>query len=92
MQITQRYTQGMNELYNERLKINPRINGRLVIVFYVQSSGLITQTPVIESSSLGDTILEKQCVEYMKTWDYGKCPSRKKTVQIVYPFDFHNNR
>lgn len=79
----------MNALYNERLKTNPDVKGRIVVVFYVQASGLITQPPIIESSSLGDTVLENQFIGYIKTWDYGACDSRKKTMQIIYPFDFN---
>jgi hypothetical protein len=88
-QITQKYSAGMNALYNERLKTNPDVKGRIVVVFYVQASGLITQPPIIESSSLGDTVLENQFIGYIKTWDYGACDSRKKTMQIIYPFDFN---
>ena len=89
VRVTQTYLPGMNVIYNERLKTNPTLKGRLVVVFYVQASGLITQPPVIESSSLGDTVFEKQCVEYLRTWNYGHCGSRKKTMQIIYPFDFN---
>jgi hypothetical protein len=88
-QVTLAYKPGMDALYNARLKTNPDIKGRLVAIFYVQASGKITQQPFIESSSLGDTVLEKQFLDYIKTWDYGKCGSRKKTMQIMYPFDFN---
>ena len=79
----------MTRLYNERLEINPDVKGRMVVIFYVQSSGLVTQPPVIESSSLNDTVFERRIIEYIKTWDYGKCESRKKTMQIMYPLDFN---
>ena len=90
MQVTQKYFAGMNAIYNERLKINPDVKGRIVVVFYVQASGLITQQPLIESSSLRDTILENRLIEFIKTWNYGKCGCRNKTMQIVYPFDFNS--
>ena len=89
LQITRKHIAGMNAIYNKRLAINPDVKGRLVVVFYVQASGLITQQPLIESSSLGDTVLENQFIENIKTWNYGKCDCRKKTMQIIYPFDFN---
>jgi hypothetical protein len=90
-ETTLRYLPQLNRLYNERLEINPDVKGRMVVIFYVQSSGLVTQPPVIESSSLNDTVFEKQVIKYIKTWNYGKCECRKKTMQIMYPLDFNTD-
>ena len=63
----------IQDCYQNMLKLNPTIKGKIKVRIFVTSSGSVSEVQVI-SSSLANSILETMIVKSISQWDdFGAC-------------------
>lgn len=72
--------------YDDGLKINPELEGRVVVDFEIGSDGTV-QKAKVGSSTLNNKIVENCLIEKIKTFKF-HTPPKKTIVEIKFPFDF----
>ena len=71
--------------YNRELKRNPSLQGRIVIMFKIQSDGNISECRVVESS-MGNASVEKCLTRSIKRWRFPEILEGE--TEVTYPFVF----
>lgn len=74
-------------VYHRRLRVNPRLNGRVVIEF-TMSSGLMVDDVVVAENTTGDEAFGKEVGAALLTFDWPRMPIVGGTVRFSYPFVF----
>jgi len=74
-------------IYQTRLRINPRLSGKIVVEFSINGFGEVISTKVLEST-VNDSELEKAVVNQVKGWKFGQIDNRSDVTTITYPFEF----
>lgn len=72
-------------LYNRQLRINPSLQGKVVLKLTIAPSGRVTMCKVV-SSSLHAPALERQIAERVRLFNFGA--KKVEAVTITYPIDF----
>jgi TonB family protein len=73
--------------YNRRLRDESGLKGKITIKFAIDEFGKVIYSGMLEST-MGDTELETEVVQIVKSWQF--CPIRNKgdVCEVVYPFVF----
>jgi hypothetical protein len=74
-------------VYLRRLRVNPRLNGRVVIEFMV-SSGLVVDDVAVAQNTTGDGAFGKEIGAALLAFDWPRMPIVGGTVRFSYPFVF----
>ncbi|MBZ0253179.1 MAG: TonB family protein [Candidatus Methylomirabilis sp.] len=77
---------GLRYLYNQELRADPSLQGKLTVTFEILPDGRVTNARM-QSSSLGSQKLNRDLMGRIGTW---KFPSIEEnvTVEVTYPFLF----
>jgi TonB family protein len=76
---------GIEYIYKKHVKIDPTLEGRLVVRFAVAASGRVTACSVV-SSTLGNAAVDQEVCDHIMTWHFP--PIDAGDVTVVYPFVF----
>jgi len=82
--IVNSYSQ-MNSCYEQGLKKNPKLTGRMVIKWVIGERGKVIEARVMSSTL--DTAFSRCCVENAKTWIFPK-PKPHRKAEVTQHFDF----
>lgn len=72
-------------LYNRELRVNPSLQGKVVLKLTIAPSGRVTMCKVV-SSSLHSPELERKIAQRVKLFNFGA--KKVDAVTITYPIDF----
>ncbi len=78
---------GLRYLYNNELKTNPSLHGKVTVMFEIAPEGKVIQTVVI-SSSLESKALEGAILENIQKWKFSQTDQENGNVKVTYPFVF----
>jgi TonB family protein len=73
--------------YNRRLRDEPGIKGKITIKFEINEFGHVTYSQMLETT-IHDTVLEKEVVKIVKSWQFCRINIPSDLVMVVYPFVF----
>jgi TonB family protein len=83
-----KYASGLRLAYNQRLRENPNLKGRLVVRISINEFGKVTSVQVVEST-VYDSEFESTVVSYVKRWEFGKINAPGDVSTVTYPFNFN---
>jgi TonB family protein len=84
--IVSRETQRLKRVYEDWLKKDPALNGRLTIKFTILPSGSVSSVS-IESSTTNNSEFDETIIRYIKRWQFPAVPDAGP-VEVIYPFIF----
>lgn len=84
--IVRAHIGSIRECYNEGLRDNPQLAGKVVISFVVGSEGKVTQSTVSEDTELEDEKTALCMADAVHDWVFPR-PKDGKSVSITYPFN-----
>jgi len=76
--------------YNQRLKDNPGMQGRITIKWAIDEFGNVIFCKLI-GSTIGDEGFEQTVVDKIKRWAFGKIDIPGDVTEVEYPFVFTPN-
>jgi hypothetical protein len=71
--------------YEEQLKLNPKLQGKVVVLFSIQPTGHVGEIGV-EENTLGNEAVGSCICAVIGSWEFPFRPSEE--VQVAYPFIF----
>lgn len=84
--IVSRESQRLKRLYEEWLKRDPSLSGRLTIKFVILPSGSVASVSVVKSTT-NNTDFDEMVLRYIKRWQFPSVEGAGP-VEVVYPFVF----
>jgi len=84
--VVSRESRRLKRLYEEWLKRDPSLNGRLTVKFVILPSGAVSNISVVKSTT-GNTDFDGMVVRYIKRWQFPAVEG-SGPVEVVYPFVF----
>ena len=84
--VVSRQSSRLKRLYEEWLKRDPSLSGRLTVKFVILSSGAVANVEVVKSST-GNGDFDAMVVRYIKRWKFSEVAGAGP-VEVVYPFVF----
>ena len=76
--------------YADELKKDPKLKGKLMIVWDVNDKGEVTKAEVSKAkSTLNNAAVETCLIQKLKSWKFPAAPTGE-TAEITYPFVFKN--
>lgn len=87
MRVVMQNLSALRYAYNKRLREKPGLTGRITCKFAIDEFGKVLFCK-IESSSMNDTVLEKEIVNKIRRWAFEKIDKPGDVTEVVYPFVF----
>ena len=84
--VVSRESRRLKRLYEEWLKRDPALSGKLTIKFIILPSGGVANVGVVKSST-GNSDFDAMVVRYIKRWNFSAVDGAGP-VEVVYPFVF----
>lgn len=84
--VVSRQSRRLKRLYEEWLKRDPSLNGRLTIRFVILPSGSVANISIVKTST-NNTDFDAMVVRYIARWRFPEV-SGAGPVEVVYPFVF----
>jgi TonB family protein len=81
------YLGGLRYLYNQELRKDPTLNGKVTVTFEIAPSGSVTDTLLV-SSSIGSKSLVEAILLSIRTWKFPGVSEEYGNVRVTYPFAF----
>lgn len=82
---------GVKDLYKERAKEKRTISGKLRVNFTIDESGSVISVDIL-SNTLKDSVLTRQEIDYIKTWEFGRAETPGDITTVEYLMTFKNKR
>lgn len=73
--------------YQQRLKVNPKLKGKITFKFGIISSGEVIYCKLVEAT-LMDKVMQRNIENLILKWDFDKIESPNDTTVVTYPFVF----
>jgi len=73
--------------YNQKLKSNPRLKGKIIIEFTIEQNGNVSRATIV-SSTINSIELEVDLLNASKTFVFSPADSSGKSTTVRYPFKF----
>ncbi|MSP18107.1 MAG: FHA domain-containing protein [Bdellovibrionales bacterium] len=83
--VVQRHRAEIRACYDSALQRNPKLSGKVVMFFNIQSNGIVS-TVGIKESTIGDAGLESCIGSRIKSWVFPKPEAPVVTEVAAYPF------
>jgi TonB family protein len=84
--IVSRESRRLKRLYEEWLKRDPSLGGRLTVKFVILPSGAVANVSIVKSTT-GNGEFDEMVVRYIKRWQFSAVEGAG-SVEVVYPFVF----
>jgi TonB family protein len=85
-QVVNRETQRLKRVYEEWLKRDPALNGRLTVKFVILPSGSVSSVSVVKSTT-ENAEFDETILRYIRRWQFPPVDGGSP-VEVVYPFVF----
>ncbi len=89
MRVVMQNLAALRYAYNRRLREKPGLKGKVTVKFAIDEFGKVIFCEVV-SSSMGDSVFEKQVVSKVRRWVFEKIDKPGDVTEVVYPFVFSN--
>jgi hypothetical protein len=86
LKIIKSESKSIRSCYEEGLKTNPDLVGKILVDFEIEVNGSV-QVVKVESSTINNQIVENCLIEKIKTFTFPP-PPEKTVVQVKFPFIF----
>jgi TonB family protein len=83
--VVERYAAGIRFCYDNELKREPRLRGKLVIAITVAASGEVTDARVVEDT-VGSAALSACVLGKIRAWTFPRVPAGTTTFQAPFVF------
>ncbi len=90
MKVVRDYLKNLRVVYNRRLCSRPGISGKIIVKFAIDHHGRVFFSKV-ESSTMGDSLMESSVREQVSTWKFPPIAKKGDITEVVYPFIFSVN-
>ncbi len=87
--VVNRESRRLKRLYEEWLKRDPTLTGRLTIKFVILPSGAVANVTVVKSTT-GNSEFDEMVIRYIKRWEFPAVEGAG-AVEVVYPFVFEGH-
>jgi TonB family protein len=84
--VVQRETQRLKRVYEDWLKRDPALSGRLTVKFTILPSGAVSNVSVVKTT-MNNPEFDETILRYIKRWQFPEV-SGGTPVEVVYPFVF----
>jgi TonB family protein len=84
--VVQRETQRLKRVYEDWLKRDPALGGRLTVKFTILPSGTVSNVSVVKTT-MNNQEFDETILRYIKRWQFPEV-SGGTPVEVVYPFVF----
>lgn len=84
--VVSRQSRRLKRLYEEWLKRDPALSGRLTVKFVILPSGAVANVSIVKSST-DNPDFDAMVIRYIKRWRFSEV-SGAGPVEVVYPFVF----
>jgi TonB family protein len=84
--VVQREAQRLKRVYEDWLKRDPALSGRLTVKFTILPSGAVSNLSVVKST-MNNQEFDETILRYIKRWQFPEV-SGGTPVEVVYPFVF----
>jgi TonB family protein len=84
--VVQREAQRLKRVYEDWLKRDPALSGRLTVKFTILASGAVSNVSVVKST-MNNQEFDETILRYIKRWQFPEV-SGGTPVEVVYPFVF----
>jgi TonB family protein len=81
------YIGGLQYLYNQELRKDPTLHGKVTVTFEIDPSGRVTET-ILVSSSIRSKSLVEAILGSIRKWKFPGVSEEYGNVRITYPFAF----
>lgn len=85
-QVVNRETTRLKRVFEEWLKRDPSLSGRLTVKFTILPAGSVTNVAVVKSTT-NNSEFDETILRYIKRWQFPEV-SGGSPVEVVYPFVF----
>lgn len=82
---------GIKAIYNERLRIIRRLDGKIVVSFEVDGIGKVQNAKITEST-IEDSIFQDEMLNLIENLKFNNMGSECPTVKLKYPFVFDRSK
>lgn len=86
LRVVQRETQRLKRVYEDWLKRDPALSGRLTIKFTILPSGAVSNVSVVKTT-INNPEFDETILRYIRRWQF-PVVSDGTPVEVVYPFVF----
>jgi TonB family protein len=90
MRVVRQNMASLQYAYNQRIKDNPGMQGRVVVKWAIDESGNVIFCKAV-SSTTNDPTFNETIVEKIKRWTFGKIDTPEDVTEFEYPFVFTPN-
>jgi TonB family protein len=84
--VVQREAQRLKRVFEDWLKRDPALSGRLTVKFTILPSGAVSNVSVVKST-MNNPEFDETILRYIKRWQFPEVPGGSP-VEVVYPFVF----
>ncbi len=84
--IVSRESRRLKRLYEEWLKRDPALKGRLTVKFVILPSGAVSNVTIVKSNT-GNNEFDEMVLRYIRRWQFSEIEGAGP-VEVVYPFVF----
>lgn len=90
MRVVRQNMASLQYAYNQRLKDNPGMQGRVTVKWAIDEFGNVIFAQLV-GSTIGDNTFEQTVVDRIKRWAFGKIDIPGDVTEVEYPFVFTPN-
>lgn len=90
MRVVRQNMASLQYAYNQRLKDNPAMQGRVTVKWAIDEFGNVIFCKLV-GSTIGDDTFEQTVVSKIKNWAFGKIDIPGDVTEVEYPFVFTPN-
>jgi len=83
-----KYASGLRLAYNQRLRENPNLKGKLSVKIAINEFGKVVSAQTVEST-VNDSEFESTIISYVKRWEFEKIDVVGDVSTVTYPFNFN---
>jgi len=81
-----RYAQRLKRVFEDWLKRDPALNGRLTVKFMILPSGAVSNASILKSTT-NNSEFDETILRHIRSWQFPAVPDGGP-VEVVYPFAF----
>ncbi|MCL1946215.1 MAG: TonB family protein [Chitinivibrionia bacterium] len=75
----------INYAYNQRLKDNPGMQGRVTVKWAIDEFGNVISCKLV-GTTINDDTFEEKVLAIIRTWSFGKIDIPGDVTEVEYPF------
>jgi len=85
MRVVRQNMASINYAYNQRLKDNPGMQGRVTVKWAIDEFGNVISCKLV-GTTINDDTFEEKVLAIIRTWSFGKIDIPGDVTEVEYPF------